>query len=57
MVVRQDLLQDMLRLLERFFGQEPLSLDLDVQGLGDVRYYQVDQATNAEDDVLRRNGG
>ncbi len=46
----------MLRLLQGLLGQEPLSLDLDIQGLRDIRHDDVNHAAHAKDDVLKGTG-
>jgi hypothetical protein len=38
--------------LESFFGKVSFSLDFDVERFGNVRHDEIDQTTDAENDVL-----
>ena len=48
-------LQHVVRVLEGFFGQISFTLDLDVEGFGNVWNYKVDKSTDAENDMLQKN--
>ena len=42
----------MICVLESFFGKVSFSLDFDVERFGNVRHDEIDQTTDAENDVL-----
>lgn len=54
MLKNEAYLKDMLRFLERLFSQESLPLYFDVQRFWNVRYYQVNEAADAENNVLEK---